>query len=332
MRLPFAWRWLGAALVAAVLPAQLAQAPAALAQSAADFPSKPITMIVPWPAGGGTDLWHRALAESMSRGLGQSVVVDNKAGASGTAGPSAMAANAKPDGYTISHMPITMIRLPIMRKVSWDPLKDFSWIAHISGFQFATVVPTDSPFKTLNDMIEYARTNPGKLTYASPGSGTSLHIGMELIAKKAGIQWTQVPFKGSQESVTALLGGHVMSMAGGSDWWPMYEAKQLRPVVLWTEKRSERVADIPTLQEVGFNYIFDSPFGLAGPKGMDPAVVKKLHDAIKVSLGDPKVIEVRKRFDLQDRYMDTAAYTAFIADLHTKETGYLTEIGLAKKE
>lgn len=305
---------------------------AASAETAAQFPTKPITFIVPWPAGGGTDLFHRAIADAMSRSLGQPVVVDNKAGASGTAGPAAMAATAKPDGYTISHIPITIVRLPIMRKVSWDPTKDFTWISHISGFQFSTVVPWDSPFKSLADMIDYAKANPGKLTYASPGAGTSLHIGMELIAKKAGLTWTQVPFKGSQESVAALLGDHVMSMAGGSDWWPQYEAKKLRPVVLWTEKRSERTPDIPTLQEVGFPYVFDSPFGIAGPKGMDPAIVKKLDATIKAALDDPKVVEMRKRYDFQERYMDTAAYAAFTADLYKKELGYLNDIGLAKKD
>ncbi len=296
------------------------------------FPAKPITMIVPWPAGGGTDIWHRALADAMSRDLGQAVVVENKAGASGTLGPATMAATAKPDGYTISHMPITVVRFPIMQKVSWDPLKDFTYIAHISGFQFSTVVRADSPWKSFKDMIEHARANPEKVTYASPGAGTSLHIGMELIAKHAGIKWTQVPFKGTQESIAALEGSHVMSLAGGSDWWPMFEAGKMRPLAMWTEKRAKRAPDVPTLQELGFPFIFDSPFGFAGPKGMDPAIVKRLHDAIKLALADEKAIAIRDKFDFQDRYMDTATYTAFVKDLAAKERGYLDSIGLAKKE
>ena len=316
----------GAAAAATALPG------ATLGQGAAGFPSKPITMIVPWPAGGGTDLWHRALAEAMSRNLGQPVVVDNKAGASGTLGPATMAATAKPDGYTISHMPITVLRFPVMQKVTFDPLKDFTWIIHMSGFQFSTVVRADSPFKTFKDMIAFAKANPGKVTYASPGAGTSLHIGMELIAKHAGITWTQVPFKGTQESIAALEGGHVMSLAGGSDWWPMYQAGRARPLVMWTEKRSERAPDVPTLKEEGFPYVFDSPFGMAGPKGMDPAIVKLLHDAIKVAMADPKAIEMRNKFDLQDRYMDTATYAAFNKELFEKEKGYLTDLGLAKKD
>ena len=318
---------LGAALAAAHgLPK------AVLAQGAGNYPDRPITLIMPWPAGSGTDLWHRSLAEVMSRDLGQPVVVDNKAGASGTLGPATIAGTAKPDGYTISHIPITILRLPLMQKVTWDPLKDFSWIIHISGFLFATVVRVDSPYKTFKDLIAYARANPGKVTYATPGAGTSLHIGMELIAKHAGIQWTQVPFKGTMESLAALEGSHVTCLAGGNDWWPMYASGQVRPLVMWTEKRNARAPDVPTLQEEGFPFVLDSPFGIGGPKGMDPAIVKRLHDAIKVAISDPKTIEVRKRYDMQDRYMDSADYAAYQAKLFEQERKYLSDIGLAKKE
>ena len=285
-----------------------------------------------WPAGSGPDVWHRSLADVMTKILGKPVIVDNKTGASGTLGPATMVAAAKPDGYTISHIPITIFRLPIMQKVTWDPLKDFSWIIHMSGFQFVTGVRADSPFKTMDDLIAFARANPGKLTYGSPGSGTSLHIGMELIAKHAGVQFTQVPFKGTIESVTALEGGHVMSFAGGSEAYPLIEAGRIRPLAAWTENRLERLPDVPTLKEVGLPFVFDSPFGMAGPKGMDPGVVKILHDAIKQAMADPRTLEVRKKFNLQDRYMDTATYAAFNQELLEKERKYLTDIGLAKKE
>ena len=304
----------------------------AFAQGAADFPSKPITLIMPWPAGSGPDIWHRALAEVMSRNLGQPVVVDNKTGASGTLGPATMAATAKPDGYTISHMPITVLRFPVMQKVVFDPLKDFTWIIHMSGFQFATWVRADNPIKTHKDLVEFAKANPGKLTYGTSGAGTSLHIGMELIAKQLGVQWTHVPFKGTIEALTALEGGHVMAVAGGSEAWPLSDAKSIRALVAWTEKRNPRIPDTPTLKELGMPFVFDSPYGMAGPKGMDPAIVKKLHDAIKVALEDPKAIEVRKKFSMEDRYMDTATYAAFNAELFEKEKKYLTDLGLARKD
>ena len=302
------------------------------AESAGEFPSRPITLVMPWPPGTGPDVWHRALVDVMSKHLGQPVVIDNKPGAAGTLGPATMVATAKPDGYTISHIPVTVLRLPSMQKVTWDPLKDFSWIIHMSGFQFTTSVRADSPLKTMQDLIDYAKANPGKVTYGTPGTGSSLHIGMEMIARHAGVQWTQVPFKGTIETVTALEGGHVMVLAGGSEAYPMIEAGKIRALAVWTEKRLERLPDVPTLTETGFPFVFDSPYGIAGPKGMDPAIVKRLHDAIKAALEDPKAIEVRNKFNMLDRYMDSSAYTTFNALLYEKEKKQLIEIGLAKKE
>ncbi len=315
-----------AAAAAATLPLP------AIAQATDTFPSKPISLIMPWPAGSGPDIWHRSLAEVMSRNLGQPVVVDNKAGASGTLGPATMAATAKPDGYTISHMPITVLRFPVMQKVAFDPLKDFTWIIHMSGFQFATWVRDDNPIKSFKELIDYARANPGKLTYGTSGAGTSLHIGMELIARQAGVQWTHVPFKGTVEALTNLEGGHIMCVAGGSEAWPLAEAKRIRALVAWTEKRNPRIPDVPTLREQNFPFVFDSPYGMAGPRGMDPAIVKKLHDAIKIAMEDPKTIEVRQKFSMEDRYMDSATYAKFNAELYEKEKQYLTDLGLARKD
>ncbi|MFM9942014.1 MAG: Bug family tripartite tricarboxylate transporter substrate binding protein [Hyphomicrobiaceae bacterium] len=303
----------------------------AIAQSADTFPSKPITLLMGWPPGSGPDVWHRSLAEAMTRILGQAVVVENKTGASGTIAPAALA-TAKPDGYTISHMPITVLRLPVMQKVAFDPLKDFTWIVHMSGFQFVTMVRADSPIKTMQEYVAFAKANPGKLTYGSPGTGTSLHIGMELIAKHAGVQFTHVPFKGTIESVTNLEGGHVMSVAGGSEAYPLIAAGKIRALAVWTEKRLSSLPDVPTLKEVGLPFVFDSPYGMAGPKGMDPAIVKKLHDAIKLAMEDPKTIEVRNKFNMVERYMDTATYAKFQTELFEKEKKYLTDIGLAKKD
>lgn len=326
--MPVTRRSLVASGSAAVASATLA-APAPA--EAADFPTKPITLLMGWPPGSGPDIWHRALAEPMGKYLGQPVIVENKAGASGTLAPANLV-TARPDGYTISHMPITVLRLPVMQKVAFDPLKDFTWIVHMSGFQFATLVRADSELKTMGDLIAWARANPGKLTYGTPGAGTSLHIGMELIARHAGVQFTQVPFKGSIESLTALEGGHVMVVAGGSEAYPLAEAGKLRLLAAWTEKRFERFPNVPTLTEAGLPFVFDSPYGMAGPKGMDAAIVKKLHDAIKHAMEDPKAIEVRRKFQMVDRYMDTPAYARFQIELYEKEKKYLTDIGLARKD
>lgn len=314
------------ALAAALLAPSVLQA-----QGAKDFPSKPITLIMPWPAGSGVDLWHRAMADAAGKLLGQPVVVDNRVGGSGTSGPAAMAAAAKPDGYTIAQMPVTLFRLPHMQKTPYDPMKDFTWILHTSGYTFGVVVRADSPFKTFKDVIEFARANPGKFTYATPGAGTSLHIGMEQIAQKAGVKFTHVPFKGGPEGWAALEGGHVMADADATGWAPLVDAGKFRLLCIWTEKRNPRWPDVPTLNELGFGLILDSPFGLAGPKGMDPAVVKKLHDAFKAALDDPKVAELMAKYDYPKRYMSTADYAKFAKQQYDEQRAVVDQLGLAKK-
>jgi tripartite-type tricarboxylate transporter receptor subunit TctC len=315
------------ALVAIVLAAT---APAGVA--AQTFPDKPVTLIVPWPAGGATDIAMRAIAEGATKHLGQNIVIDNKPGASGTLGPAVMAANAKPDGYTIAQMPITVMRLPLMQKAAWDAVKDFTYIVHLTGYTFGITTKADGPFKTWADVVAYAKANPGKVTYATPGAGTSLHIGMEQIAAKSGIQLTQVPFKGNAESNAAVLGGHTMLQADGSGWKALVDAGQLRLLAIWTDQRSKNFPDAPTLKELGYPFVFDSPFGIAGPKGMDPAVVQKLHDAFKKSIEDPAVVATLAKYEMVPRYIDTAGYRKFVEEIIASEKAALERIGLAKKD
>ena len=149
---------------------------AARAQS---FPTKPVTVVVPWPAGGATDRHLRVLADATSKHLGQPVIIDNTPGASGTLGGATMAATAKPDGYTIAQLPITIFRLPYMQKVSWDPTKDFTYVIHLTGYTLGVAVNTSTQWKTWGSLIEYARANPGKLRYATSGAGSTPHITME---------------------------------------------------------------------------------------------------------------------------------------------------------
>ncbi len=296
----------------------------------ATFPNKPISFVLPWGPGTGLDLWHRAICEAAGKILGQPMVLENKVGGSGTAAPAAMAALAKPDGYTVAHIPITIFRFPFMQKTTYDPLKDFTYIIHQSGFLFGTYVKSDSPFKTFKDMIDYARANPGALTYGTAGAGTSLHIGMEQIAQREGIKWTMVPF--TQGLDAQVLGGHIMAAANSAQWWPYTDAGQIRVLVVWTEQRNVRLPDVPTLKELGMPFVFDSPFGIAGPKGMDPAIVKKLHDAFKEAMTDPRAQEIQKKFDFPTRYMDSAGYMKFVGEQVAEQKVTLEKLGLAKKE
>lgn len=298
---------------------------------AAEFPTKPVTLIVPWPPGGSTDVSFRVLAETTSKYLGQPVVIENKAGGSGTVGGATMAATAKPDGYTIAQMPITMFRLPYMMKVSWDPLKDFTYIIHFTGYTFGVVVKADSPWKTWNEFIAYAKANPNKVTYATPGAGTSLHITMETIAMRQGIKWIQVPMKGGGETTPAVLGGHVNATADSTGWGPQVDAGHLRLLVTWGNQRTKRWPNVPTLKELGYGIVSNSPFGIAGPKGMDPKVVKILHDAFKKGMEDPAYLKILEKLDMEPFYKNTEDYVKYVKEMCEDEKEVVEKLGLKKK-
>jgi tripartite-type tricarboxylate transporter receptor subunit TctC len=295
------------------------------------YPSKPVTMIVPWPPGGSTDVAMRALAEASQKHLGQSIVIDNKPGASGTLGPATMAAGAKPDGYTIAQMPITVFRLPYMQKTAFDPLKDFTYIIHVTGYTFGVVVKADSPHKTFQDLLDFAKANPGKATYATPGAGTSLHIAMEQIALKAGVKWTQVPFKGGAETSAAVLGGHVTATADSTGWGPLVNAGELRLLVTWGAERTKNWPNVPTLRESGIDLVSNSPFGLAGPKGMDPKAVQILHDAFQKGMNEKSYLDAIAKLDMANDYKSTADYAKYVETKVAEEKDIIAKLGLAQK-
>jgi tripartite-type tricarboxylate transporter receptor subunit TctC len=300
--------------------------------SAQNFPTKPINLIVPWPAGGSTDIAMRAIAEAASKHLGQPVIVDNRAGGSGTVGPAQMAATAKPDGYTIAQIPITIFRLPLMQKTTWDADKDFTYIAHLTGYTFGVTVRADSEFKTWADVVKFAKANPGKVTYATPGAGTSLHIGMEQIAARDGIKVTQVPFKGGAETNAAVLGGHTMLQVESSGWKALVDSGQLRLLMIWTANPSPNYPNVPTLRQLGYPFVFDSPFGIAGPKGMDPKIVATIHDAFKKAVDDPQVQATLAKYDMVVNYKNTADYVKFVKEVTETESKVVDMLGLRKKD
>ena len=301
----------------------------ALAVQAQSFPAKPITLICPWPAGGGTDLHLRKLGEIASKHLGQPVVVENRPGGSGMNGPATMAKTAKPDGYTISQLAITAYRVPHMQKVDWDPLNDFSYILGVAGYTFGIVVKADSPFRTFQDLIDYAKANPGKLSYATPGTGTSLHLAMEEIGAKANVQFLHVPFKGYADGATALLGGHVMVQVDSTGWARMVDAGQVRLLATLGDRRTRWNA--PTVKELGIDTVSNSPYGLVGPKGMSPQVVKVLHDAFKAAMDDPEHLKTLQQLDQAYWYKSTDEYVKWAAETLKAERATIERVGLLLK-
>ncbi|MBL8384358.1 MAG: tripartite tricarboxylate transporter substrate binding protein [Burkholderiales bacterium] len=315
-------------LKSAAAAAGLAAAPGLVRAQA--FPTRPIKYICPWPAGGSTDIVMRAFAESAGKALGQTVLVENKPGAGGTLGAIEMV-NARPDGYTLAQLPISVFRIPHMQKVQFDTLRDFTWIACLTGYTFGFVVRADSPIRSIKDLVDYARANPGKFTYGNTGTGTSPHLAVEEFAQKAGIQLQPVPYKGNAENMQAVLGGHVMGASDATGWGPHVDAGKLRLLATYGSKRTKRWPNVPTLDELGYKTISDSPFGVCGPKGMDPGVVKVLHDAFKKTLDDPAVQAVLDKYDQQVIYLDTAAYTKYARDTFASEKALIERLGLAAK-
>ena len=310
--------------------AALAASPLAGAQTAT-FPSRPITLIVPWPAGGSTDRHLRTLAEVAGKVLGQNVIVANQPGGGGTIGPGSMALQAKPDGYTLSQMPMGMLRIPHMQKTAWNPLTDFTPIIGITGYTFGFVVRADSPFKTFNDFVEAARKQPGKVDYGSTGIGTSPHLLIEDVSDSARISLNHIPFKGNADLMQALLGGHIQAASDATGWDKFVETGQMRLLVTFGEQRTKRWPQVPTAKELGYPVIGNSPYGLVGPKGMDPAVQKALHDAFKKAMDEPKHLDVLEQLNQPIWYKNSADYGAWIRDTFGKEKALIERLGLAAK-
>jgi tripartite-type tricarboxylate transporter receptor subunit TctC len=295
------------------------------------FPNKPITLIVPWPAGGSTDRHLRAIADIAGKHLGQNVVVQNQPGGGGTLGPGNMALNAKPDGYTIAQFPMGMLRIPHMQKTAWHPINDFSFIMGVSGYTFGFVVKSDSPYKSFADYMEAARKAPGKIDYGSTGTGTSPHLLIEEIADAAKVQLNHVPFKGNADLMTAVLGGHVMAGSDATGWDKYIDGGQMRLLATFGEKRTKRWPNVPTAKDLGYNVVGNSPYGFVGPKGMDPAVMKILHDAFKKAMDDPKHLEVLDQLNQDLWYRSGEDYAKWARETFAKDKALIERLGLSAK-
>ena len=273
------------------------------------FPSRPITLIIPWPAGGVPDTQLRLLSEIASKQLGQPITVENKPGGVGTLGPAAMAANSKPDGYTISYVGTGVFRTPFLVKTTYDPRKDFTYIGGIGQYLFGVVVRADSQLKTWQDFVSFAKANPGKLTYTTFGVNSPLHIAMQGLSSDLGIRLRHIPSRGNAENNAAVLGGHVMASADGSAWAPLVDSGDFRLLVTWGKTRSKRWPNVPTLQEVGVNLVETMPYGLAGPAGMDPKVVDVIYKAFNVAMNDKRHLDLLAKYDMEMFNMPPAEFS-----------------------
>ena len=294
------------------------------------FPSRPVTLLVTFPAGGPTDIAGRALAEATSKYLGQPVVVENRPGATGTLGAAALV-NAKPDGYTVSMIPITALRLPHMENVAFDPIKDISYVMGVSGYVFAVIVRTDAPWKSMAELVADAKANPGKISYGSHGIGGSVHLAMEELSAAQGVKFNHVPYKGSADMLTGMLGGHLNVAVDSTGAVPHVAAGKARVLAVFTEKRAAVWPDVPTLAELGYGIVSTSPYGIGVPGATPAAIVKILHDAFKKGLEDPLHAKTLEKYNQPLWYLSSEDYAKWAREQYERERKVIERIGLAKK-
>jgi tripartite-type tricarboxylate transporter receptor subunit TctC len=294
------------------------------------YPVRPITLWVPWPAGGATDLTLRLLAEIASRPLGQKVVTDNRSGAGGTLVMPVLQ-QAAPDGYTIAQLPQPALRAPFTHKVTWDPIRDTTPIIQLSGVTFGVVVPAASSFRNLDDVFNWAQANPGRLTVATNGVGTTPHVVLEQLLTDRGMPYVHVPYKGTSEQMLAVSTGQVMVGVNSNGFAPFVEGGQLRLLATFGERRHKRWPQAPTLKELGYGIVAQSPYGLVGPAGMPADVVRVLHDAFRAALFDAAHVAELAKYDQEPAYLGPEDYGRAIKAGFEAERKTVERLGLVRR-
>ena len=302
--------------------AALSLASPALAQDV--YPSRPISMVVPFPPGGVADIVARPIAEAMSRVLNVPVVVENKAGAGGGIGMG-LVAKAKPDGYTQLLALSSISILPEADKVTGRSplyqLGEFVPIARLTADPTVLAVRSDSPWKTLAEFVADARTRPGAITYGSSGNYGTMHMPMEMFAASAGIKLLHVPYTGGGPAVVGLLGGNVDALSTGPSTVIQHvKAGKVRLLASWGDKRLASLPDVPTLLESGYDAVFFQWSGLFAPVGTPEPVLVKLRDAARIAAADPKFVAAMATVETPVQYMDAPELQRFW-DVDAKKLG-----------
>lgn len=268
------------------------------ASAKAEYPDKPITLIVPWAAGGSTDQTARVLAKAAEAELGQTIVIVNRPGASTTIGMAELA-KAKPDGYTIGTLSSTAYLVALQgRQLPFDPINDFSYISYYGDNVIGVAVLSKAPWNTLGELIEAGKKEPGKIKYGTAGVGTTQHLTTEALQRSSGAKFVHVPQQGSAASAPALLGGHVDFIMETSVWAPFVEDKQVRLLAVTTPKRAKSYPDVPTMAELGFRSL-RSVQAIIAPAGLPEPIRAKLEGAFRKALNDKAFRDTMQRLAME---------------------------------
>ena len=285
------------------------------------WPTKPIKLIVPFPAGGPTDLVGREAANILRNALGQAVIVENRPGGNGTVGLEVLAKSA-PDGYTIGLTAITLSIAPHLGNAPFDPFKDFSPITHLVEMTPVIVANMSVPVNTVKELVAYAQANPGKLAFGTPGVATVPHLGAEMLQKAANFKLLHVPFKGATQQIQDLIAGSTQLDFQSSlvVALPQIKAGKVKAIAVLTGKRAAQLPDVPTVSESGYPGVVVAPwFGIGGPAGMPAEIVKRMHEALAKGMHSKEVLD---RFGALGASVHTNAspeeFAAYIKAEHTK--------------
>jgi tripartite-type tricarboxylate transporter receptor subunit TctC len=279
---------------------------------AADFPTKEVQIIIPWAAGGATDLIFRALAATTGKYLGKAVVVVNRPGGAGAVGYTE-AAQAKPDGYTLvsAITPLTILPHQVATAFTY---KSFEPVINVVDDPSMFLVRSDAPWKSLKEFLDFAKKNPDMITVGNSGAGGGVHLVAVAFEKAAGVKFNHIPFSGGGPSVTAILGGHVNAVSvSPPEGIEHVKAGKLKIIALFSGKRFELFPDVPTVKEQGIDFVMGMWRGLAAPKGTPPDVIKKLHDAFKQGMEDPLFQKNAKDMSVNLRYLGPEAFGKLMA-------------------
>ena len=310
----------------ATLAALGAAAAGAQTRSVDAFPSKPIQLVLPFPPGASMDPIFRTLAEAASKELGQPVILMHKPGAGGVTGTASLAAMNEADGYTVAVMHNSVIRAPLVQKVNFDPLKDFTYLIGLFGLVTGICVAADAPWKTLPELLADAKKRPGALSWGTVGAISINRIVAERLAKMAGGSFNMVPFKGGGEAFTALIGRH-LDVYGDPGFGNQVRGGKARLLATFTDERLKSYPGVPTVKELGYDISIDSPMGLVAPKNMDPRIAARLGAAFRKAATDPAYLANLATYDMQPNVIDGAAYTAYARMAYERDAKMLAEIG-----
>jgi tripartite-type tricarboxylate transporter receptor subunit TctC len=309
----------------AAIACLLAATAAAPAFAQDSFPSKPIQLVLPFPPGGSFDPIFRALVNAAAQDLGQPIVLMHKPGAGGVMGTAQLATMNEADGYTIAVMHNSVIRAPLVQKVNFDPLKDFTYLIGLAGLVTGVTVAMDAPWKTLPELMADAKKRPGAISWGNVGAISINRIYAERLAKAAGTKFNMVPFKGGSESFQALIGRH-LDVYGDPGFGSQVQGNKVRLLATFTAERLKKY-NAPTVKELGYDLVIQSPVGLVAPKNLDPKIAAKLQAAFRKAASDPAYLQQVETFDLQPALMTGEEYAAYARAQFEREQKMLAEIG-----